>query len=982
MPGQVPELGAPNISNYETEQFGAHRQNWTAVQDRRGVMYFGNTNGILEFDGQRWQFIPVLENAVTRALTCGPDGTIYYGSIGDFGYLAVSPSGKVSAVSLKEAIPQADRAFNDVWQAFSSRHGVYFLTRSKIFRLVNGEVHSIQGKFASSQACLLNETLFYADMDKGLCMLDGDQAVPIPQLGGVYNGNYITLALFGRHEMLVGRMSGDFLRIDLSAFWDEASQRYDVTRQAPKDIVKTFPSELDDFIKESNGFLYKLIPIDSAAFAISTIKGGIVTFNRAGKIIQVINIKNGLLDNSVTDLFMDRPHNLWAATNSGISHIELSVPQSFFGAQNNINGVSISASFHGGRLYVGTYQGMLVREPYRFALQNDKQVFRTLKDSPTQVWQFLEVDGDLMAATAKGLFRIQGEEAIKVQGSVSYAYSLATSKSWPNHLFVGLREGIEVFKHKTGPGLKGAARWEFLGRMEDVKDNIRAIAEDTNGDLWAGTEAKGLLRIHFSGDKPSQAAIHRFGPEQGLPGLSGLRAMSRDTTLFVVSPKGLFRTTIAKGDIQAPEQIRFIPDTILGKSFLNPPVALNIMIFDQKGSAFFSTSDGVFWAIPQNDGHYRMEIRPFRGIPAPEDSMYLHSDGRLWLPGKELYRVDLNAPKDYDQPFNVLVRKVVAKSKRLVFEGTHGRPGSAFGEQRTVFEGGQDPLETPELPFHENALSFEFSAAFYEKPGTTQFQYLLEGFDRGWSEWTDKTSKEYTNLPEGRYSFRVRAKNLYGTMGHEAVYSLRILPPWYRTWWAYILWIIGGGAALVGIIYLYTLKLRRQKDHLKNIVAERTKELEKLSIVARETDNAVIIMDEKANIEWINQGFTHLYGLTLEELFQINGSNLITASLNPDIKQVIEKCIRDKKSVSYESTFETKWSQKICSQTTLTPILDDKGNIKKLISIDSDITGRKIAEEKIKNLLAEKELILKEVHHRIKNNMATVMGLFSLQAST
>jgi two-component sensor histidine kinase len=66
----------------------------------------------------------------------------------------------------------------------------------------------------------------------------------------------------------------------------------------------------------------------------------------------------------------------------------------------------------------------------------------------------------------------------------------------------------------------------------------------------------------------------------------------------------------------------------------------------------------------------------------------------------------------------------------------------------------------------------------------------------------------------------------------------------------------------------------------------------------------------------------------------------------------------------------------------LTPILDDKGNVKKLITIDSDITGRKIAEEKIKNLLAEKELILKEVHHRIKNNMATVKGLFTLQANT
>ena len=215
---------------------------------------------------------------------------------------------------------------------------------------------------------------------------------------------------------------------------------------------------------------------------------------------------------------------------------------------------------------------------------------------------------------------------------------------------------------------------------------------------------------------------------------------------------------------------------------------------DPLGVIYFGNSSGIL----EFDGQYRMEKRPFMGLPAPDpdELMYLHPDGSLWLPGKGLFRVDSRAPKDYDQPFNVLIRKVIAKSKRILFEGTHGRFGSAFGQQRTLFESSQDPLEAPELPFRENALSFEFASVFYEKPGTTQFQYLLEGFDKEWSEWSLDTRKEYTNLPEGKYRFRVRAKNIYGTMGREAVYSLRILPPWYRTWWAYILWIIGAGTTI------------------------------------------------------------------------------------------------------------------------------------------------------------------------------------------
>ena len=826
LPAQAAELGSPLITNFEPEQYNASSQNWVAVQDHRGVMYFANTAGILEFDGQRWQLISTPENTTVRALVCGPDGTIYYGSVGDFGYLVASPTGKVSVVSLKEAIPKNDRVFNDVWQALSSRYGIYFLSRSKIFRLEKGKVHPLQGKFASSQACLLNEIVFYADMDKGLCMLEGDQVVPIPQFAKVYNSKRIALTPFGRQRLLVGRITGDFLQLDLESLWDENSQRFDISRPASKEIVKPFPCELGAFLMENNGFLYKLIPLGTDAFAISTLRGGIVTFNRAGKVIRVINKNRGLLDNTVGDIFMDRARNMWACNNSGISHIELSVPQSYFGARNGINGRSLCAQFYGGRMYVGTIRNLLIQAPYRFDLQNDQQLFMPVKNTPNQAWQILDMGEELLAA-GSGLFRIRGEGAIKVQGSDPTSYCLGTSKRWPDHLFIGLVGGMEVFKRTAG-------QWQPMGRVEAIKDTIRGIAQDINGDLWATTETRGLLRLHFSGAIPTQTVIHQFGPEQGLPGLSHLLAVVSGDILFVLSPVGLFRTTIPLGAAQAPERIRFTPDTTLGKSFIEPPVALNSMVFDKEGSAFFSTPEGVVWAIPGKDGQYRMELRPFRGVPAQDGTMYLHHDGSLWLPGKILYRFDPKAQKDYDQPFAVMVRKVISKSRQLIFEGTHGYPGSAFGEQHTVFESSQDPLETLELPYRENALSFEFTAAFYEKPGSIRFQYLLEGFDKEWSDWTGETLKEYSYLPEGKYRFRVRAKNIYGTMGREAIYSLRILPPWFRTIWAYILWIIGGSAALVGIIYLNTLKLRRQKEHLENIVAERTQQLREASEQLRE----------------------------------------------------------------------------------------------------------------------------------------------------
>ncbi len=839
---QAQKLGAPVIHNYETEQFKALSQNWAAVQDRRGIMYFANNAGILEFDGQHWRLIPVPGNATVRDLTFGPDGTLYYGSVDDFGYLAASSTGDAFAVSLGEAIPAGARAFADVWQVVSAADGIYFLTRSRIFRLHGGRITVLPGRFASSQACLLNGSVFYADMDKGLCLLAGDEVLPISQLDGVYNGTRIALAPLGlpareardvgpdaapaaaaagrkRHQLLAGRASGDFLRIDLAALWDEAAQRYDLSRPAPPDMVTPFPSELDGFIQVDNGFIYKLVPLGADAFAVCTVRGGIVTFDANGRIIRSINTRSDLLDNTVLNLFLDRSRNLWCCSNAGISHIELSGANSYFDARNNIRGISICARFHQGRMVIGTFESVLLQSPHRFALQDDRLLFAPLKNSPAQIWQLLDVDGELMAASASGLFSIRGETAVKALGSSATIYCLATSRLWPGHLFTGLAAGgMEVYR-------RTADRWRFMGRIEAIEDNIRGIAQDINGDLWAGTETRGLLRLHFADADPTRPLVQRFGPEQGLPVRSNLKAVARGEILFVLSSSGLYRAAIPPDTAQAPERIRFTQDTVLGKTFIDPPVVLRDMVFAPNGDVFFSTSLGIAWASPGRDGAYRMEFRPFRGVPAQDGTMYLHPDGSIWLAGKRLYRVDPHLKKNYEQPFSVLLRKVTAGSGRVLYEGTHGRPGTAFSRQRTVFDTFQGPADIPRLPFKENSIAFEFAAAFYEKPDATRFQYRLDGFDREWSDWTADTKKEYTYLPEGNYSFRVRGKNVYGAMGGEAEYDLRILPPWTRTPGAYLLWICGGVFALLGTIHLYTLNLRRQKARLERIVTERTQQL-------------------------------------------------------------------------------------------------------------------------------------------------------------
>jgi len=176
--------------------------------------------------------------------------------------------------------------------------------------------------------------------------------------------------------------------------------------------------------------------------------------------------------------------------------------------------------------------------------------------------------------------------------------------------------------------------------------------------------------------------------------------------------------------------------------------------------------------------------------------------------------------------------------------------------------------------------------------------------------------------------------------------------------------------------------LHKQKEEIeaqtKQLESANT-ELEKLSIVASKTDNAVTIMDAEGNFEWINAGYTRLFGYTLQLLTHELDENIKNISGNEKIKALIEKCIEDKQTVFYENKTLTRAGKAVWAQTTLTPILDEEENVVKLVSIDTDISKQKDAEKEIRQqseeLVAQKdELLVKneeieEAHGSIQSSI-------------
>ncbi|MBI4645521.1 MAG: SpoIIE family protein phosphatase, partial [Bacteroidia bacterium] len=318
--------------------------------------------------------------------------------------------------------------------------------------------------------------------------------------------------------------------------------------------------------------------------------------------------------------------------------------------------------------------------------------------------------------------------------------------------------------------------------------------------------------------------------------------------------------------------------------------------------------------------------------------------------------------------------------------------------------------ENLSLAYNNNYLTFNYIGITQKQSKKVKYQYKLEGIDENWSAITNRTEAPYGNLPQGNYTFKVKAMNSEGYWSNEFNYSFTIRPPWWETWWFRTFMVCCLLLGLFGVYRWRTASMRRRQKQLVNEVRKATAEireknqalnqqneeiraqkdeittqrdtvihqkeeiesqrdklqalnieLEKLSIVASETDNAVIICDKNGNFEWVNRGFERLYGLTFEEYTQQYGKNIYETSSNPDFKEVVNEAVMHNKSIMYNSQFTKTTGETVWLQTTLTPIFDENVSsrmsvmkyLKKLVAIESDITKIKEAEEEIRFLYKE-----------------------------
>ena len=164
-------IGIPDIINYSKETYNGGTQNRGIVQDKNGIVYFANQEGLLSYDGTYWKTYPLPNKTIIRSVVIGKDNKIYVGGQDDFGYFTPDKSGKLVYKSLKTFLPQKDFFCTDIWNTAAYGDDIFFRSKEKIYQW---DAHSVSIYPAASEWEFMgvgNHQLIAQDIKNGLLQI-------------------------------------------------------------------------------------------------------------------------------------------------------------------------------------------------------------------------------------------------------------------------------------------------------------------------------------------------------------------------------------------------------------------------------------------------------------------------------------------------------------------------------------------------------------------------------------------------------------------------------------------------------------------------------------------------------------------------------------------------------------------------------------------------------------------------------------------
>lgn len=916
-----------NFTNYTITNGLPGNNILSLSQDKNALLWVGTSNGVVVFDGLHFNKFtgePVISN--------NPVNTIYQDSKGNV-WLGISRKGVCK---------------------YDGTNFIYFNIDNG---LVSDDVNCISGD---------NNGNIFIGTQSGLSKYDGKNISTLlfenNSLGAINDLCY----RFTDNKLIIGGNDGLF-SFDGNAI-NKTSDTPNIKHLSIKDDITYFSAGDSIFSTQANTtnlyYVYKSdVPSKLAGFNIDD-KGKLTIYTKGNGFITNANESSqnyttaqGLIFNVINDLLSDREGNIWIATQNGLS------------------------KFSGKKIL-------------RFRADEKKFSNKVLKNIPLS-------DSTSFTISQNGQIAIfDGNTFHEIANNIS-----ALSAAW-----CAIKSGSQILIGTTNGVISYDTETKSFAKMYPQLQNlvIHSIAQSSGGKFYFATD-KGVYVAH-------ENDVMLLSTKNGLPE-NKTRVVFCDSkeTLWIGTMQGLYfidgdsilnfnkKVKLATGPVTSFSESgdgKFAFGTFDFGVFiynLNDATAPIVNIRQKDGlsndkiNCIFFEKNNCLWAGSENSFDKISFAGPdFSGIPVVEQFNL--------STGYNISRCN-NFNLDFSNNILVATDNGLIKINDAGENSTYCLPAlritsvqlflKDFAWKKNGFDlNAQNGLPiNPTLNYKQNHLNFTFKAIYFTAPQNILYSYLVQGIDDDWSPPTNHDIAYYPNMSNGDYVFKVRTSVNGKDWTTPVEFKFTIRAPWWRTKIAYLIYVLFIAGVVYGLLKLRTASLQKSKEILEQKIEERTKELnktnielEKLSLVARETDNAVLIFDENLNLEYSNHGFANLSGYTTEEIIALKGAHIRNISYNQDIDDILEKCLREHKSQIYESQLRHKEGSIVWTSSTMTPIFSEDNNLKKLVVIDTDISQRKHMEEQLKGNLEERSLLLREIHHRVKNNLQIIISLFNLQS--
>ncbi len=742
------------LSHYAPDDERINYVTFGMVQDAKGVVYFANKSGVLEFDGRNWGLISTNGPIFTIA-TSGQE--VFAGGFHGFGKLVIGADNVKGYQALSQGQPEATRIFSSL----SLKGKVYFANGSAVYVLsaATGKIESII------------------------------KAKPKEEFNGLIE---ITGNAYVKSEDMIYKIEGDKL-ISPSFPWPDALS-IDFTATSASNISLLCGSGGRLFLASATGlkeinladkdFLFRNVPVAAAwlsdeLIAIGTLRGGVIFINPAtGTTQEITNFYTGLPDNEVFAMMADRNQGLWVAHDYGFTRITPFLPFRSYSHYPGLEGKLLCAKTFQGQTYVGTTLGLftLVRQDeYEEVFdqstsskghesKSKKSLFSFLRRSkptapplPTKstkrvlkaigyaykkvggidgkVTQLIESNNQLLASGTFGVASLNGMKSSPI--TLVPVRSMYMSKALGQLLASTLDDNIKVFAFNT----KG---WKETNLLDTLDDYVSYIFEDKLQNIWLCGRTNAIKIETVDGEITAVEEVPFSNPT-----IDESVGLAYGSEVYMATGGSFHRYDIK--------------DNVFKKYDSLP------------GPKKYFASAGYFWFF---DGHRWRTVDARMQAALKLEWLGLFSNIRyiapaesenLWVitANNELYKFSGKQASQNQNGYPLFLREVRGQQSKFA------------------------PTRSIKISQLESTVAFEFIQPDYLGMKAVEYRYLVKGLNSDWSTWASANNiVNFSYLPTGSYKVDVQTRDLMGKISAADEITLEVEPPYWRQSWFYLLEVI------------------------------------------------------------------------------------------------------------------------------------------------------------------------------------------------